>query len=78
MELIEVRGLGRREEVLMRVKLVTVIAQYCAFEDLLQCRLLVRILSMPLIAATCLLRLLFADRRLLIQCEGIILCISSI
>ena len=77
MELVEVRGLGRGEEVL-RVKLVTVIAQNCAFEDLLQCRLLVRILSMPLIAATSLLRLLFADGGLLIQCEGSILCFPPI
>jgi hypothetical protein len=77
MELVEVRGLGRSKEVL-RVKLVTVIAQHCAFEDLLQCRLLVRILAMPVIAATCLLRLLFADGRLLIQCESSILCIPPV
>ena len=77
MELVEVRGLGRSEEVL-RVKLVTVITQNCAFEDLLQCRLLVRILSMPLIAAACLLWLLFADGRLLIQCERSILCLPPV
>ena len=77
MELVEVRGLGRSEEVL-RVQLVTVIAQHCAFKDLLQSRLLVRLLTMPLIAATCLLWLLFADGRLLIQCERSILCIPPV
>ena len=65
MELVEVRGLGRSEEVL-RVQLVTVIAQHCAFEYLLQRRLLVRFLAMSLIASRCLLWLLFADSRLLI------------
>ena len=77
MELVEVRGLGRSEEVL-RVQLVTVIAQYCTFKDLLQRRLFVRFLAMPLIAATCLLWLLFADGRLLIQRERSILRIPPV
>jgi hypothetical protein len=77
MELVEVWGLGRSEEVL-RIQLVTVIAQHCAFKDLLECRLLVGFLAMPLIASRSLLWLLFADGRLLIQRESSILCISPV
>ena len=77
MELVEVRGLGRSEEVL-RVQLVTVIAQHGAFEYLLECWLLVRLLAVSLIAATCLLWLLFADSRLLIQRESSILRIPPV